>query len=177
MTFPFGIAGGSSSHLSQYQITKANIEQTRGGKMKTIVCGTVAAILCAGCASNRVMNEPAGAARVERANGTAEAIPEDAQTIFLEIEKHQAKLKVAVQSNEFDTASHHAAAIRELASRIPQRSTFETKGDVGATTQKLSKATKEIERASIARSSIDLQAQSAELDALIKTLRAEFKPL
>lgn len=143
--------------------------------MKTAVCGAVAAMLVAGCASNRTMYEPAGAAMVERADGTAVAIPQDAQAIFAGIDQHQAQLKSAVQANRLSDVHEHAVAIRELTARIPQRGTFDTSDDLLLTSRKISEVTGALDRIGETDIWPESRAKLEELGSLIQSLKAQFK--
>ena len=145
--------------------------------MKVAISTAAVAIVCAGCAGYRGAAGSPGGVETKRVEGTTVEIPREASGIFAEITKHQAELKAAVESNQLNQASDHAAAIRELAGRIPQRATYENKPEVGTTVQKISKATKEIQAASAAGSEADLQTQLARLDELIQKMQADFRPL
>ncbi len=145
--------------------------------MKVAISAAAVAIVCAGCAGNRGAAGSPGGVEMKRIEGTTVAIPREAGGIFAEITRHQAELKAAIQSNQLSQASDHAAAIRELASRIPQRATYESKSEVGTTVQKISKATKEIQEASAAGGKAEVEAQLARLDELIQKMQADFRPL
>ena len=145
--------------------------------MKVAISTAAVAMVCAGCAGYRGAAGSPGGVETKRVEETTVAIPREASGIFAEITRHHAELKASVQSNQLGQASDHAAAIRELASRIPQRATYESKPEIGTIAQKISKATKEIQEASAAGSEADLQAQLARLDELIQKMQADFRPL
>lgn len=145
--------------------------------MKTFVFAVLVAMLCGGCARYRgAAGSPAGV-ETKRVGAITIEMPTEASDIFAEIAKHEAELTRAVQFGQFREASDRAAAIRELAGRIPQRATFDTRAEVGAAVRRVSEATKEIEKASDALNRPEMLVQLRGLDALIEEMQKKFKPL
>lgn len=65
---------------------------------------------------------PPAAAPTNQAEAAAQAIPDTADAIWVEIDKHQAELRDTIANGDLKEVHHHAFAIRDLVAALPTHS-------------------------------------------------------
>jgi hypothetical protein len=104
-------------------------------------------------------------------------IPDKAADIFRETENHFQQLATAVQSKDARQAHQHDNAIRTLIGHIPQRTTPDTKADVGALVRDISDAARAAHRSAHNDQWTEAAAHVKHGQASLAKLRANFKEI
>lgn len=110
-------------------------------------------------------------------NGVAAelTIPETADGIFAEINKHQSELAAVVKNNKLADVHHHAFAIRDLAKALVDKAAADKKQRVQGAVNNIAKLAEELDKAGDAGDKAKTEANSKKFDAVIAQLEAQFK--
>jgi hypothetical protein len=136
-------------------------------RMKIGIVGMCAVIFVVGCAERY-------SGQTKQINGSPTVTSKETSNIFAEIGRHQNALKSAVQANRLDEVHEQTKALRDLADKLVQRTTLDTRPDVGATTQKLAQASKALDKAVDEGNRGEAQERLDELVQLEKRLKTQF---
>ena len=102
-------------------------------------------------------------------------IPETADGIFAEINKHQSELAAVVKNNKLADVHHHAFAIRDLAKALVDKAAADKKQRVQGAVNNIAKLAEELDKAGDAGDKAKTEANSKKFDAVIAQLEAQFK--
>jgi PBP1b-binding outer membrane lipoprotein LpoB len=137
--------------------------------MKKMKIGIVAmlALIFVGCAGMH-------SGQTKQVNGSPMVISKETSNIFTEIDRTQTELNSAVRANRAGEVQELTKTLRDLADKLVQRTTLDTRPEVGATTQKIAQASKALDKAVDEGNRAEAQERLDELVQLEKKLKSQF---
>jgi hypothetical protein len=144
-----------------------DVQEEETMKMKNGIVAALALIFAASCAGTH-------SGQTKQVNGSPTVTSKETGNIFAEIDRTQTALNSAAQANRAGVVHELTKDLRDLADKLVQRTTLDTRPDVGAITQKIAQASKALDKAVDEGNHVEARGRLDELARLEKKLKSQF---